>query len=152
MTGYTIMFAIIVVFLPRFQIEEIVPWYNWQRLLGYYATIGILVFLVPVVIGRFTKKRCKLKHSHPTDWHFIIMLGFTAISGILVHIFRISGMPAATYISYVIHLVILVPMIMIEVPFSKWSHLAYRPFSIYIAALKKSAVKKNHPDRIPAFA
>ncbi len=152
MTGYTIMFAIIVVLLPRFQIEEVVPWYNWQRLLGYYSTIGILVFLIPVVIGRFTKKRCKLKHSHPTDWHFIIMLGLTAISGILVHIFRITGMPAATYISYVAHLVILVPMIMIEVPFSKWSHLAYRPFSIYIAALKTAAIKKHQSEQVPAFA
>ena len=67
------------------------------------------------------------------------MLGLTTISGILVHLFRINGMVAATYYSYVIHLAILVPMIMIEVPFSKWSHLAYRPFAIYFANLKKAA-------------
>jgi len=152
MSGYTIMFILIVALLPSFQIEEIVPWYNWQRLLGYYATLGILVFLVPVVIGRFTKKKCKLKHSHPTDWHFIILLGLTAITGILVHIFRLAGMPVETYFSYVIHLAILVPMILIEVPFSKWSHLAYRPFATYIAALKKAAVKKNQTKQIPAFA
>lgn len=152
MTGYTIMFVVIVVLLPQFQIEEIVPWYNWQRILGYYATIGILVFLIPVVIGRFKKKKCKLKHSHPTDWHFIIMLGLTAISGILVHIFRLTGMPIATYFSYVLHLAILVPMIMIEVPFSKWSHLAYRPFAIYFSALRKAGIKKEEHKQSPAFA
>ncbi len=152
MTGYTIMFILIVGMLPRFQIEEIVPWYNWQRILGYYATIGIFVFLVPVVIGRFKKNKCKLKYSHFTDWHFIIVLGLTTISGILIHIFRLAGMPVATYFSYVIHLAILVPMIMIEVPFSKWSHLAYRPFAIYIAALKKTVVKKKQTEQVPVFA
>jgi hypothetical protein len=35
-----------------------------------------------------------------------------------------------------------VPMILIEVPFSKWSHLAYRPFAVYFTQLKKNAVPK----------
>jgi hypothetical protein len=151
MTGYTIMFILIVALLPIFQTEEIVPWYNWQRILGYYATFGIMVFLIPVIVGRFRKRKCKLKHSHPTDWHFIIMLGLTAISGIAVHIFRLSGMPLETYFSYVIHLAILVPMILIEVPFTKWSHLAYRPFAVYIKALKRAAVRRQ-TEPIPQFA
>ena len=151
MTGYTIMFILIVALLPIFQTEEIVPWYNWQRILGYYATFGIMVFLIPVIVGRFRKRKCKLKHSHPTDWHFIIMLGLTAISGIAVHIFRLSGMPLETYFSYVIHLAILVPMILIEVPFTKWSHLAYRPFAVYIKALKRAAVRRQ-AEPIPQFA
>jgi len=151
MSGYTIMFILIVALLPKFQTEEIVPWYNWQRILGYYATFGILVFLIPVIIGRFKKNQCKLKHSHPTDWHFIIMLGLTAISGIAVHIFRLAGMPVETYFSYVIHLAILVPMILIEVPFSKWSHLAYRPFAVYIASLKKAA-KERKNEQVPVYA
>ena len=143
MTGYSIMFAVIVVLLPLFQTEEIVPWYNWQRLLGYYATIGILFFLVIVTIGRIKKTDIKLKYSHPSDWLFIIMLGLTTINGILVHIFRLNGLVAATYYMYVLHLAVLVPMILVEVPFSKWSHLAYRPFAIYFSKLKKAAVKKE---------
>ncbi|MCD4737556.1 MAG: 4Fe-4S dicluster domain-containing protein [Bacteroidales bacterium] len=144
MTGYSIMFALIVAFLPKFQIEEVVDWYNWQRLLGYYSTFGILFFLIIATIGRIRKKDIKLKYSHPTDWLFIVMLGLTTISGILVHIFRVGGMPAATYYSYVVHLAILVPMILVEVPFSKWSHLAYRPFAIYFSNLKKTALSKQH--------
>jgi hypothetical protein len=143
MTGYSIMFALIVVVLPLFQTEEIVPWYNWQRLLGYYATFGILFFLVNVAIGRIKKRDAKLRFSHPSDWLFIIMLGLTTITGILVHIFRLNGLVSLTYYMYVVHLAILVPMILIEVPFSKWSHLAYRPFAVYFSALKKAAYNKE---------
>ncbi|MBU1014688.1 MAG: 4Fe-4S dicluster domain-containing protein [Bacteroidetes bacterium] len=139
MTGYTIMFIVIVALLPLFQIEEIKPWYHWQRLLGYYATFGILYFLTIATIGRFKKKDVKFKFSHPSDWIFIVMLAMTTITGILVHIFRLTGLPVLTYVMYVFHLAVLVPMIVIEVPFSKWSHLAYRPFAAYFARLKKAA-------------
>jgi quinone-modifying oxidoreductase subunit QmoC len=147
MTGYSIMFAVIVVMLPKFQIEEVVPWYNWQRLLGYYATFGILFFLSIVTIQRLRKTDMKTKFSHPSDWIFIIMLALTTITGILIHIFRIAGLPVATYFMYVFHLAVLFPMILIEVPFSKWSHLAYRPFAIYFNRLKKHAYqRKTEPE------
>ncbi len=154
MTGYTIMFILVVVFLPLFQIETVEPWWHWQRLLGYYATFGILFFLTIVTIKRLQKRDVKLKYSHPSDWIFIVMLALTTISGILVHIFRLQGMVAATYYTYVIHLAILVPMLMVEVPFSKWSHLAYRPFAIYFARLKTVAAEvekeKSHKELVPA--
>lgn len=140
MSGYTIMFILIVGFLPRFQIEQVVPWYNWQRILGYYATFGILFFLISVTVQRFRKQKINLKFSHLSDWMFIILLFLTTVTGILVHLFRINGQPVATYYTYIVHLAILVPMIVIEVPFSKWSHLAYRPFAVYFAALRARAV------------
>nr|NQU93711.1 4Fe-4S dicluster domain-containing protein [Bacteroidota bacterium] len=144
MTGYTTMFILVVVALPAFQTEKVVDWYNWQRLLGYYATFGILFFLTVVTIGRIRKKDIKLQYSHSTDWLFIIMLGLTTITGIVLHIFRLAGLPAATYYMYILHLAILVPMIMVEVPFSKWSHLAYRPFAIYFSRLKQVALSKQY--------
>jgi hypothetical protein len=140
MTGYSIMFAVIVVVLPAFQTEVVNPWWHWQRLLGYYATFGILYFLIYVTIGRIRKSSIKLKSSHPTDWLFIVMLGLTTITGILIHIFRVSGFVGATYYTFVFHLAVLVPMIMVEVPFSKWSHLAYRPFAVYFSEIKKAAM------------
>ena len=151
MTGYTIMFILVVVFLPLFQVETIEPWYHWQRLLGYYATFGILFFLTVVTVKRLQKKDVKLKYSHPSDWIFIIMLALTTISGILVHVFRLYGMVEATYYTYVLHLAILFPMLMIEVPFSKWSHLAYRPFAIYFARLRLAAeAGKFSKELVPA--
>ncbi len=143
MSGYTIMFIVIVVFLPWFQTEKIHEPWHLQRLLGYYATIGLLVGLTAAISGRFKKKEVKFQFSHVSDWLFLVMLMLTVITGILIHIFRINGMPWATYVSYILHMAVLVPMILIEVPFSKWSHLAYRPFAVYFAKLKKTAMTKQ---------
>jgi heterodisulfide reductase subunit C/quinone-modifying oxidoreductase subunit QmoC len=115
-------------------------------LLGYYATFGLLLGLTIILINRIRKSDEKFKFSHLSDWLFIIMLMATVITGIMVHFFRIGGMPWATYYTYIIHLAILVPMLVIEVPFSKWSHLAYRPFAVYFSSLKKSA-KAYHKQR-----
>jgi heterodisulfide reductase subunit C len=141
MSGYTIMFILVVGMLPFFQTEAIHPFYHPQRLLGYYATIGLLIGLAYILVGRIRRKEIKFRFSHLSDWLFIVMLIFTVISGILVHWFRLEGWVMATYYMYIAHLAILVPMLMIEVPFSKWSHLAYRPFAIYFSNLKTAARK-----------
>ncbi len=137
MTGYTALFTMIVFFLPWFQTERIYLWYYPQRLLGYYATIGLFAGLIFFFWGRFGKSRRVFAYSHLSDWLFLIMLFLSALTGILLHFLRIYGMPAATYYMYIIHMAVLVPMLVVEVPFSKWSHLAYRPFAVYIARCKK---------------
>jgi len=139
MTSYVLMLIMIVVFLGWFQTDNIYEWWHPQRLLGYYATIGLTVGIVYFFIERIKKEAEKSKHSHITDWTFLVLLFLTTITGILVHIFRIYGLPYATYYMYVFHLMVLFPMLMIEVPFSKWSHLAYRPFAIYFNNLIKAA-------------
>jgi ferredoxin len=142
MSGYVLLFTMIVVFLEWFQTDFIHPWWHPQRILGYYATFGLSFGIVFFVYGRIKKDRENNKYTHFTDWTFLFLLSGTVITGILVHIFRISGLPYATYYVYVIHLMILVPMLMIEVPFSKWAHLAYRPFAVYFSNLKNAAYKK----------
>jgi len=61
----------------------------------------------------------------------------------MVHTFRYLDLPLATYYTYVIHLMLLTPMLVLEVPFGKWSHLAYRPFAIYFQAIKEKAREKS---------
>lgn len=141
MSGYIILFTMIVGFLNWFQTDNIYAWWHPQRLLGYYATFGLLFGTVYFTIGRIKKIKENNKYSHITDWTFLVLLFLTTLTGILVHIFRINGLPMITYYMYVAHLMILFPMLMIEVPFSKWSHLAYRPLAIYFANVKKAALK-----------
>jgi heterodisulfide reductase subunit C len=131
MSSYVIMLVMIVVFLRWFQTDHIYAWWHPQRLLGYYATIGLTIGIVYFFVTRVKKSNEKSKFTHVTDWTFLVLLFLTTITGILVQIFRINGLPYATYYMYVFHLMVLFPMLMIEVPFSKWSHLAYRPFAIY---------------------
>jgi ferredoxin len=142
MSGYVLLFTMIVVFLEWFQTDFIHPWWHPQRIFGYYATFGLSFGLIFFVYGRIKRDQENNKHTHFTDWTFLFLLSGTVITGILVHIFRISGLPYATYYVYVIHFMILVPMLMIEVPFSKWAHLAYRPFAVYLSNLQNAAYKK----------
>ncbi|HNW98867.1 MAG TPA: 4Fe-4S dicluster domain-containing protein [Bacteroidales bacterium] len=141
MTAYVTMFIMIVGFLGWFQTDNVYKWYHPQRLLGYYATAGIITGIIYFAILRIKKIIEKSKKTHFSDWTFLILLFLTAFSGILLHFFRIYGMPYATYYTYVIHMMILIPMLIIEVPFSKWSHLAYRPFAIYFSRLIIEAKK-----------
>lgn len=143
MSSYVTMLVMIMGFLWWFQTDEIYNWWHPQRLLGYYSTFGLTTGVIYFSVIRFKKNSEKSKFSHYTDWTFLILLFLTTISGILVHLFRIYGMPYPTYYMYVFHFMVLFPMLMIEVPFSKWSHLAYRPFSIYFNNLKIAAKKKK---------
>jgi heterodisulfide reductase subunit C/quinone-modifying oxidoreductase subunit QmoC len=34
-----------------------------------------------------------------------------------------------------------VPMLVVEVPFGKWSHLVYRPLAVYFQSIKDKAIE-----------
>jgi quinone-modifying oxidoreductase subunit QmoC len=140
-TGYMTMMTLIIVFLRWFQTDEIHPIYHPTRLLGYYATAVLLFVTVEMMISRRKKELEIHKHSEFSDWLFLILLFLTTLTGIIMHAFRLGGMPLATYYSYVVHLAIAVPMLVIEVPFGKWSHLMYRPLALYLKALKESGAE-----------
>lgn len=141
--SYATLFAIIVFFLDWFQTDTVYPIYHPQRLLGYIATIGLITGIIYFYTNRTIKNMENSKYSHFTDWTFLVLLFLTTLSGILMHFFRIYGLPQLTYITYLVHLMVLVPMLIIEVPFSKWSHMIYRPFALYFAHLKKLAIIKQ---------
>ncbi len=141
--SYALMFVIIVFFLEWFQTDNVYPIYHPQRLLGYISTIGLFVGIIYFYTNRTIKNMENSKYSHFTDWTFLILLFLTTLTGILVHFFRVYGLPQLTYIIYLLHLMVLAPMLIVEVPFSKWSHMIYRPFSLYFAHLKKLAIKNQ---------
>ena len=138
MSGYALMFYLIMLNLASFQLEQGV---NWTTGIGYYCTFGLFYGTGVCIVGRWRKTDENHKYSHFTDWTFLLLLFFTTLSGILLHLFRYwLAWPAATYYMYVIHLAIDVPMLIVMVPFSKWSHLAYRPLAIYFAEIRKAAL------------
>ena len=67
-----------------------------------------------------------------------------ALTGILQHILHRSGIDVAANVTYIVHLSLVVPMLALEVPFSKWSHLAYRPLGIYLAQVRATALARAH--------
>ena len=93
------------------------------------------------LIGRIRKRTTLYKYSHATDWMFIVLLFLTSLTGLIMHALHLLQIPMATYYMSVIHLALAVPMIAVEVPFAKWSHLAYRPCAAYFDEIRKEAAK-----------
>ncbi|MCI4398591.1 MAG: 4Fe-4S dicluster domain-containing protein [Acidobacteria bacterium] len=136
-SGYLTMLTLIVVFLRWFQTDVVYPFYHPQRLLGYYATAALLYGTVAFMAGRWKKRDEIHKFSEATDWMFLILLFLTTLTGLMVNLFRLAEWPMATYMIYVIHLAVAVPMLVVEVPFGKWSHLFYRPLALYLVKVRE---------------
>ena len=154
MTGYATVFMLVVVFLAggihviglsweplRFQRDVIYPiWHPW-RLLGYYATFAIMYGTTYAIIGRLKKSKTPYKNSHGTDWMFLILLQLTTLTGIFIHFTRLLDLAMTTYVLYVIHMMVAIPMLVLEVPFAKWAHLAFRPVSLFLMKVKEDYKK-----------
>jgi len=156
MTGYSTAFLLVAVFLAgglhviglysdnlAFQRDVEYPIYHPIRLLGYYATAALLYATTYAIIGRLKKSKAPYKNSHGTDWMFLILLELTTLTGILIHFTRLLDWPMPTYVLYVIHLMIAVPMLVLEVPFAKWAHLAFRPVVVFLMAVKEEYMKEK---------
>jgi ferredoxin len=136
-TGYGTMFLLVVLFLPWFQVEN--TSFHWTSLFGYYGALALMGVTVWIIVDRARKRAEMHKFSHLSDWLFPILLFLTALSGILLHLFRLLDLAMATYYIYVAHLAIAVPMLVVEVPFGKWAHLLYRPLAIYLTEIRQKA-------------
>jgi ferredoxin len=138
-SGYLSMLTLVLILLRWFQTDDRQIFQRPLRLWGYYATAALLYGTSSFMMARWKKTDTMHKISEPSDWIFLIMLFLTALTGIIMNAFLIADMPMATYVSYVIHLSIAVPMLVVEVPFGKWAHLLYRPLALYLMGVKSEA-------------
>jgi quinone-modifying oxidoreductase, subunit QmoC len=154
MTGYASVFLMVVLFIAgplpmliqsewwQFQRDytpEMKQWYSLLhplRLIGYYATFAIMYGTTYAIIGRLKKSKPQYKNSHGTDWMFLILLQLTTMTGIFIHFSGLLGLVFITYALYVIHMMVAIPMLVLEVPFAKWAHLAYRPVVLFLLRAK----------------
>ncbi|MCL4439451.1 MAG: 4Fe-4S dicluster domain-containing protein [Firmicutes bacterium] len=141
MSGYTVTFILVNFFSKWFLTNKFLPPFHPITLLGYYATIVLLYATTESIIGRLKKTEPIHQYSHSTDWMFLILLWFTVVTGLLVHVFKYLNLPLATYYTFALHLAFVVPLLALEVPFTKWAHLAYRPFALYFLQLKERALE-----------
>jgi Fe-S oxidoreductase len=143
-SGYLTMMTLVIVFIRWFQVDD----RNWHftSIFGYYATGVLLAVTVEMFRSRLKKEESIHRYSEFSDWLFLILLFFTTLTGIMMHALRLAGWPVGTYAMYVIHLAIAVPMLIIEVPFGKWSHLFYRPLAIFLATVREKASQNSRVD------
>lgn len=138
----SLMLVIKFFFLEWFQTDAIYPIYHPQRWLGYFVAAILIYVPVDILISRM-KKRVEIhKFSEPSDVILPIMFLLVAISGLAVHIFRYLEFALTAHLLYAVHLAIAVPLVLIELPFGKWSHVVYRPVALYFQAVKDRAIRE----------
>ncbi|HHW43159.1 4Fe-4S dicluster domain-containing protein [Desulfofundulus thermobenzoicus] len=141
MSGYTVAFLLVNAGSKWFLTNEYLSVFHPARILGYYATIALLYVTTESIISRLRKTEPIHQYSHSTDWMFLILLWLTVFTGLLTHVFKYLDLPLATYYTFAIHLAFTVPLLGLEVPFTKWAHLAYRPFALYFKQVKERALE-----------
>ena len=147
MLSYLTMLILIMFFLHDMQEG---PAINWTvHAPGYVASLGLLAVISYSIRARIKKSAPHAKHSHESDWIFLALLLVVTVTGILQHILHRAGLDVAANITYVAHLMFVVPMLVLEVPFSKWSHMAYRPLAMFLAAAQCDALAQQQKTDAP---
>jgi len=136
MLGYVTMLVLVMVFIHWLQAGPEINWF--VHAFGYAATLGLAVGCIYFLRRRLKKTEEQYQHSHGSDWVFVILLCLIVATGVLQHVLHRTGLPAAANVAYVLHLMCVVPWLL-RMPFSKWSHLVYRPMAMYFAGLKNAA-------------
>lgn len=137
--GTVLMLSIKVLALRWFQTDRILPLYHPQRWLGYFAAACILFGAGSILAGRLRGQKEIYKETDFEDLAFPVLVALTALSGMAVHIFRYTGLELASHFAYALHIVIVTPMLVVEMPFGKWSHMIYRPLALYFEAVRERA-------------
>jgi ferredoxin len=137
MLSYVTMLVLIMFFLYQMQSGPTIDWR--VHAFGYLASIGLIAAVIINLRGRIKRDSPQHQHSHESDWMFLYLLLWVAVTGVMQNILHRSGLDEAANVMYVIHLMGVVPMLVLEVPFGKWAHLAYRPLAIYFSRVKVHA-------------
>jgi quinone-modifying oxidoreductase, subunit QmoC len=140
MLSYLTLLILIMVFLHHMHAPET----HFVHIFGYAATIGLLGTTIYAMNGRMNKTETHYKKSHESDMIFLYMLLYVGTTGILQNFaFRILGNGTLANFIYLFHMMGVVPMLVLEVPFSKWGHLAYRPYAMYLAAVQADVIAER---------
>jgi len=148
--SYVTLFTLIVFFVREMQAG---PGIDWRvHGLGYAATLGLVGATVWAVRARRAAQEAQYRRSHESDWIFLLLLLAVALSGVTQHaLHRLGFLPAAN-LAYLLHLMLAVPMLLVEVPFSKWAHMVYRPLAMYFEALLADAHASQQRQEAPGMA
>lgn len=120
-------------------------WFGTENMfvivLGYLESAAIFLITFLFMSARIRKQKEVSKHSHPSDWFFVIWLFLMGLSAFAVRIFIDLDILENNLWLYIIHLTVLVQWALIIVPFGKWTHFLYRSFAMYFDSLIKATNK-----------
>ncbi len=135
MLSYVTMLMLIMFFLDRMWSG---PEIDWRvHAFGYLASVGLLGATIYALRGRIKKVEEHYRHSHESDWMFLVLLIIVAATGILQHVLH-RGAPTWPQTSRMSCISWRWSQCLgWKCPFSKWSHMAYRPLAMYFSVLRE---------------
>lgn len=134
-------FVLVIGYLTLLFTTVFLNWFETSSIaiiiLGYVESAIIFVVTFDFVRRRFQQKAEISKHSHPSDWFFVIWLFLMGISAFAVRMFIDLNFIENNIWLYLTHLIILVQWALIIVPFGKWTHFLYRSFAMYFEKIRE---------------
>lgn len=120
-------------------------WFSSQSIvvivLGYIESAIIFIVTFDFVRRRIKKENEISKHSHPSDWLFVIWLFLIGLTAFVVRLFIDLNFLENNIWLYLVHLIVMVQWALLIVPFGKWTHFLYRSFALYFNNLIVAAQK-----------
>jgi hypothetical protein len=133
--------ALFVVFLVHMIWQDNTSCHTFLGPLASAALIGAAAFALN---GRLNKTETHYKYSHHSDMNFLYMCLFVGLTGLAQHIAGRLGAGGFANVMYLLHVAGAVPMLVIQLPFTKWAHMMYRPYAMYLAAVQTDAATRRY--------
>jgi quinone-modifying oxidoreductase subunit QmoC len=110
------------------------PWPLWHpvKILGNASGLAVIGAVLVFAYRRLADGARAGKSTYG-DWLFLGVLLLTTLTGFLCELLRLAQTPRLAYPTYVVHLV-LVFVLLVYIPYSKFAHLAYRTTALVFAA------------------
>jgi quinone-modifying oxidoreductase subunit QmoC len=103
------------------------PPYSFTHPVKLVGNLGAVLFFIGTSILFFRRLTGHEKSGSSSyqDWLFLGTLYVVGITGILLEVFRLSGIAEVAYSTFFIHLV-LIFVLLVYMPYSKFAHFSYR--------------------------
>lgn len=140
LAGIMLFISLVLLYLIYPIVYSLNP-YNYILMIGRYVAAIMLVVGAGLPFVKRLSKSQKIHlyyklFRHSTDWvglGFVFAIGLT---GLLMNIFNDLHIYSLSYVVYVVHIGIVLPFLILEVPFGKHNHWLYRTVANYVGARK----------------
>ena len=110
----------------------VVPLTDPVRLLGTVSGILLVYGTLAMLVSRIRKTEVSTRSTQFTDWVFLGLLLLTGVTGFVLEAFDYTSGQWLLNIGLAAHLVAVFELLILA-PFTKFSHVVYRPFAIWIS-------------------
>ena len=108
-----------------------VPLTDPVRLLGTVSGVLLSYGTLVMILNRVRKTEVPMRRTQFTDWVFLVLLFLTGASGFVLEASSYGASGALIDAALAAHLIVVFELL-IMAPFTKFAHVIYRPFAIWL--------------------